>query len=235
MAADAPGSGDAGKCGATDLVLAIDKTFSMRRAIIEAKRESTRLIDLVSFVSQGDFRLGLISFRDHVDVDLALGAMADPASAAPAMKAAIRGLRAQGGQGGPEASDEALRTAIFGLPARAGKQTGDFPAAWQGRTRILVLITDALPGGFADRFTHGVTDKGARELAAAALARQIRISAVYIPSEGLANRPDPRIAEIMRNYARLTGGVFSITDRTGRGTAEAIAGIIDACGFRPIS
>lgn len=229
------GTGREGKCGATDLVIAIDTTHSMAAAIREMKREAIRLIDLVRFVSAGDFRLGLVSFRDTVKVEVDLGSVSDPQAAKDTITWAIRRLVAEGGNGGPEASDEALRTAVVGLGAANRAQEGDFSGEWQARSRILVLITDNLPGGFDDAFDEGVDDVNAREITTEALRRDIRISSVYIPTAGFQLSPDPRVIEIMRAYPQLTGGVFSVTEESGRGTAEAIADIVDRCGMRPLS
>lgn len=228
-------SGREGKCGAVDLVIAIDTTHSMAAAIRDMKREMIRLLDLVHFVSEGDFRLGLVSFKDDVTVETDLGAVEDPQRARESMTWAIRRLTAEGGAGGPEASDEALHTAIESLPAAGRIQTGDFNGKWQARSRILVLVTDNLPGGFDDVFTPGKHDTHAREIAARALSRDIRISSVYVPTTGFELAPDPRVEQTMRTYAQLTGGVFAITQTSGLGAAEAIADIIDRCGMRPLS
>lgn len=229
------GTGREGKCGATDLVIAIDTTHSMAAAIRDMKRETLRLIDLVQFVSGGDYRLGLVSFRDTVKVEVDLGRVADPTEARTEMNWAVRRLQAEGGNGGPEASDEALRTAVVGLSALDRAQDGDFNGEWEARSRILVVITDNLPGGFDDTFDEGIDDVNAREVTTEALRRDIRISSVYIPTLGFQLSPDPRVAEIMQAYPQLTGGVFAVTQESGRGAAEAIADIIDKCGMRPIS
>lgn len=232
---DTPGTGRAGKCGAVDLVIAIDTTHSMAAAIRDMKREMIRLIELVQFVSEGDFRLGMVSFRDDVTVEVDLGSGKDTEDAANAMIWAVRRLKAEGGNSGPEASDEALNTAVSSLPAVNRAQDKDFNGQWTGRSRILVLVTDNLPGGFDDAFDEGVDDLNARDVTTAALRRDIRISSVYVPTTGQELSPDPRIGDIMRAYPQLTGGVFAITQNSGRGAAEAIADIIDRCGQRPIS
>lgn len=232
---EAVGTGRKGKCGATDLVIAIDTTHSMAKAIREMKREAIRLLDLVGYVSAGDYRLGLVSFRDRVTVEVDLGAEPDPQAARDKLTWAIRKLHAEGGNGGPEASDEALRTAIVGLKAGDRPQEGDFTGTWEARSRILVLITDNLPGGFDDAFDEGVDDVNARELTTEALSRDVRISSVYVPTAGFQLSPDPRVADIMRAYPQLTGGIFAITQTSGAGAAEAIADIIDRCGMRPLS
>ena len=229
------GTGREGKCGSVDLVIALDTTNSMAAAIRDMKREAVRLIDLIKFVSAGDYRLGLISFKDRVTVELDLGAIADPEEARKEAVWAIRRMKAEGGDGGPEASDEALRTAILGLPAQGREQDGDFTAQWQAHSRLLVLITDNLPGGFDDAFKEGVDDMNARAVTTDALSRDIRISSVFIPASGFQMAPDPRVEGIMRSYPQLTGGVFAVTAESGRGAAEAIAKIVDQCGMRPLS
>ena len=228
-------TGREGKCGAVDLVIAIDTTHSMGRAIREMKRESVRLLDLVAFVSGGDYRLGLIAFRDEVVVEQDLGVTADAEESRRLISWAIRRLKAEGGQGGPEASDEALRTAVLSLGSEGRRQTGDFNGIWEARSRILVVITDNLPGGFDDKFEEGRDDRQALSVATDALQRNIRISSVYVPTSSFLFEPDPRVAEIMRAYPQLTGGVFAITGETGQGAAEAIAKIIDRCGASPLS
>lgn len=232
---EAAQSDRSGKCGATDLVIAIDTTHSMGRAIREMKRESVRLLDLVAAVSDGDFRLGLVSFKDKVTVELDLGFALTSDEARRQMSWAIRRLEAEGGRGGPEASDEALRTAVLSLRSDDRRQNGEFNGVWEARSRILVVITDNLPGGFDDKFVEGVDDIRALDVSTEALRRDIKISSIYIPSTGFVTTPDPRVADIMRAYPQLTGGVFAVTEESGRGAAEAIADIIDRCGGSPLS
>ncbi|MEQ8602127.1 MAG: vWA domain-containing protein [Marivibrio sp.] len=227
---------EAGRCGSVDLVFAIDKTYSIGRAIGEAKAEARRLLDLVEKVSDGDFRLGLVSFRDYIDVDLDLTPPGEGDAAATAFRRALFAIRAEGGKGGPEASDEALATAVDGIAAGGDRpQQGDFSGDWRARSRILVLITDHLPGGFDDAFRAGEDDANARAVASRALARGIRISAIYIPTTGDRPTPDPLKAEILRSYALLTGGLFLQIERSGQGAAEAVAEIIAACGAKTVS
>lgn len=229
-------AGEGARCGSVDLVLAIDKTYSIGRAIGEAKAEIRRLLDRVADVSAGQYRLGLISFRDDIDVDLDLVDGEGSEAADDLFRRALFRLRAEGGGGGPEASDEALRTAVEGLAGGGGRpQRGDFSGDWRAASRILVLISDDLPGGFDDLYEEAVDGANARAVAGAALARDIRISAIYIPTDGNQPAPDPRKAEVMRAYALLTGGLFIQIQRSGTGAAEAIAEIIEACGAKTVS
>ena len=98
-----------------------------------------------------------------------------------------------------------------------------------------MLITDHLPGGFDDSYRAGEDDVNARAVASRALARGIRISAIYLPTTGDRPAPDPLKAEILRTYALLTGGIFAQIERSGQGAAEAIAQIIAACGAKTVS
>ena len=221
-----------GKCKSTDLVFVIDDTFSLKGAIYDMKVESERLLDLLDQVSNGDFQVGLVTFKDFVEVDEDLNAAPSPAEKKERIRRIIRSLSASAGAAGPEASDEALRTVIFGMPAEGRQQTGDFRGKFTGRTKIIVLITDNLPGGFDDTFKNGVDDRSAADMADAAYRREILISSIYVPTSfyGLI----PQVEDIMRDYALITGGLFAKVQASGKGTADAIATIIDTCGRRPM-
>jgi len=222
-------------CGSVDLVILIDTTFSLATAIGEMKREAQTIIDLLETVSVGEYRLGLIAFDDSVRVLEDLNDDPDPASKAEQVRKAIRGLRARGGDGGPEASDEALNTAINGLGPEGRSQSGAFTGDWRGHSRIIVLITDNKPGGFDDHFVPGVDDRRALDYASQALNKDIRISAIIVPTSGLDDTPDEEAASIMRGYAATTGGLYVETRWAGFGTAEAILSILKACGSNLLS
>ena len=223
-------------CGSVDLVILIDTTFSLATAIGEMKREAETIVDLLETVSVGEYRLGLIAFDDKIRVLEDLNADPNPSAKAEAMRRSIRTLKARGGDGGPEASDEALNTAINGLgPGGDRPQTGTFSADWQAHSRIVVLITDSHPGGFDDEFELGVDDRRAFDYAAQALNRDVRISAIQVPTSGLEDAPNEEVASIMRGYAATTGGLYVATRWAGLGTAEAILTIIKACGSNLLS
>ncbi len=225
-------AGNASLCKSTDVVIAIDDTYSMHGAIWDLKQESLRLLDLVAERSGGDFKLGLVSFKDYVTIHEDLDANPDPVAKMDNMVKAIKGLHAWGGQSGPEASDEALNTILHALPAEGRKQNKDFNGNFTSRTRIIILITDNLPGGFDDIFQEGVDGLNATTRALDAKAQNVRISSIFIPTNQF--QTDPKMIAIMREYADVTGGLFALSTESGRGTADAIATIIDTCGTRPI-
>jgi hypothetical protein len=217
--------GEPGPCGPMDVAFVIDDTGSMGGAIDNVKAEAASLLAQIDAASGGDDQLALVTFKDTVSVlqDLAAGNEA-------AVSAGIAGLVALGGAFLPEASDEALNTVINGLDAadRApGQQTGDFNGTFRaGAVKIVILITDALPGGFDDLYTAGVDDVNAHARALEAAAAGILISAIYVPTDGV----DALEAAIMMDYATTTGGTFTQTNADGTGTAAAISAIIEGCG-----
>jgi hypothetical protein len=201
-----------------DVAFIVDTTSSMGGAIDSVKAGLTSILNDIESASGNDYRLALVTFKDTVAVGVTF---------APQNKdnvaAAINALTVSGGNNIPEASDEALNTVVNALPARPG-QVGDFtPAFRDGALKIIILITDAEPGGFDDTFTPGVDDVNAHARAVEAAGNGILISAVIIGSNGLAQT-------IMQDYADTTGGRLVDGGSTGAGTGAAIVDIIAACG-----
>lgn len=224
-------------CGAMDVVFVIDDTGSMGGAIRSVSTEVNDLVTQINTASGGDYQLGLVTFKDDVTVrnDLAVDNTA-------AVVSNITALSASGGSGLPEASDEALNTVINGIDSAdrpAGKQTGDFNGVFRGSAiKIVVLITDALPGGFDDSFTAGVDDTNAHARATEARDKGILISAIYVPTslntataQGAINSVDGSTIEaIMRDYANTSGGLYLMTSSSGIGTSNAISDVLKRCG-----
>lgn len=214
----------ASSCGPIDVVFVIDTTSSMDEAIDNVKAEVGSLIGLVDDFSGGDFQLGLVTFKDDITVwnDLAAGNQA-------AVEANILGLTASGGGNTPEASDEALNTIIHGLDEDdrpPGAQAGDFDGVWRPQAaKLIILITDAPPGGFDDTFTAGVDDENAHDRALEAAAAGIGISAIYVPTTN-----NFTAEMVMKDYAATSGGIYYKAQEDASGTANAIAGIVANCG-----
>ncbi|HEX6067894.1 MAG TPA: vWA domain-containing protein [Nitrososphaera sp.] len=215
-------------CGPMDVTIALDDTGSMGGAISNIVGSLPAIIDQAQAASgpdglpdtaDDDLRLGYITFKDEVVVHHEL------TNALGAVEASIAGTVASGGTGLPEASDEAKNTAINNLAARPG-QIGDFDDPWRaGAVNILILITDAPPGGFND-----VTDPDdvarMHDVAVTAAGLGIRISDVFVPTAGdYAGQ-----AAMLEDDALTSGGVFITTAADGTGTADAIMAIIETCG-----
>ena len=118
------------------------------------------------------------------------------------------------------------------LPADGHYRIGDFNGAFEGDVRIVILITDQLPGGVDDLYTPGVDDALADSLARQAAAMNIRISAVYVPTPVW---PEAEVERIMKNYADETQGIYIRTDRRGEGVGDGVADILASCGERLMS
>ena len=206
-----------------DVAFVVDATGSMGGAISNVKAAIPQLMDQVVAASAGDYRAELVVVHDSIDVTVAFAS-----GNRSALQSAVAGLSAFGGGNLPEMTDEALRTTIDALGPRPF-QTGTALPFRSSALKIIVLITDALPAGFDDQYTPGVDDVNANQRALDAAAAGIKISAVFVPTQGV----DPQIVAIMQNYATRTGGIYLLTQSDGNGTADAIREVISACGGGP--
>jgi hypothetical protein len=215
-------------CGPMDIAIALDNTGSMDGAIANVKADLPDIIDQAQSASgpdglpdtpDDDLRLGYVTFNDTVLVQHELTSVLAP------VEASIAATVAFGGAGAAEASDEAKNATVNNLSARPG-QIGDFDEPWRaGAVKILILITDAPPGGFDD-----VTDPAdvarMHDVAVQAAALGIRVSDVFVPTGGdYAGQ-----AAMLADDAATSGGVFITTAADGTGTADAIMAIIETCG-----
>ncbi len=217
-----------GVCGPMDLVIVLDNTGSMGGAISNIKDELPTIISNAQTASGGDLRVGYITFNDsvivHNDLTTDTGSVMD----------LINATSAAGGDGVAEASDEAKNTSVNKLPAgerpdaagNTGTQVGDFTTPYRSDAlKLIILITDAPPGGFNDlqdpqdnaaMHNHAVTAKN----------KGILISDVFVPTGGdYAGQ-----AAILEDDANTTGGLFITTYANGTGTSAAINEIISECG-----
>jgi|GEM_PF-7029054 len=217
-----------GICGPIDLVIILDNTGSMAGAIDSIKAEMPDIIATAYNASGGDLRLGYITFDDSVYVRSNL------TTNISAVMHAINTTYASGGAGAPEASDEAKNTSINNLPegmrpdatGYMGYQYGNFTTPYRpNATKIVVLITDAPPGGFNDtKDTEDVTAMHTHALTAR--SKGIQVCDVFVPTHGdYAGQ-----LAILRDDAETTGGAFTVVAPDGSGTGAAIKEIITRCG-----
>jgi len=207
-------------CGPIDVVFAIDDTGSMGTSLSNFQANFSQLLLQIQQSSAGDYRLGLVTFKDQVTVrdDLAAGNDA-------AVSADVASLVASGGGNEPEASDEALNTVLNNLPAHAG-QTGNFFGYWRtGARRFVVLLTDARPAGFDDNYTVGVDDVQAHARAVTAQTLGIKLHAVYVTH----GAPTPTIVSVMQDYATTSGGLYRQTQPNGTDAYLAVRDFLSGC------
>src|SRR5947207_9765611 len=95
-----------GTCGCMDVVLVVDDTGSMGGAIANVKAGLNNIITTAQTASGGDLRMGLVTFKNDVEVDQALTTtIAD-------VQTAVNALSASGGVREPEAPDEAVKLVV---------------------------------------------------------------------------------------------------------------------------
>jgi uncharacterized protein YegL len=208
------------KCGPLDVVFVIDTTGSMGGSLTAFKNNFNTILGQIQASSNWDYQLGLVTFRDSVTVmdDLAVGNTAS-------VQAHVAALMASGGGGVPEASDEALNTAINNLAVRPG-QAGNFFGTWRtGARKFVVLITDAPPAGFNDAFTVGVDDVNAHARATEAYAWAIGINAIYVPTGGV----NASTLAVMQDYSTTSRGIFRQTQPSGADVPSAVLDILGSC------
>ncbi|MFA4935567.1 MAG: SdrD B-like domain-containing protein [Candidatus Methanoperedens sp.] len=218
-----------GICGPIDLTIALDDTGSMGGAIANIKAELPTIISTATIASGGDLMVGYMTFKDLVHVRNNL------TTNISAVMDSINATFAGGGAGGPESSDEAKNTSVNNLPAgtrpdaagNLGTQIGNYTTPYRATaTKIVVLITDAPPGGFndiqdsADNIALNTTHP------LAALAKGIKVSDVFVPTGGDYGGQ----AALLEKDANTTGGAFITTAANGSGTGAAITSVIEACG-----
>ncbi|MSP12709.1 MAG: VWA domain-containing protein [Chloroflexi bacterium] len=213
-------AGEEGICGPIDLVLAVDVSGSMVLTIETVKKEIAAVLDDVNLLSGGDYQLGLVTFVDDLQVAVDLAP-----NNRNKVEQRVAGLRVGGGSNFPEASDAALDTIIHRrrvADRQPGQQTGDFNGTFRPRAaKMIILVTDALPGGFHDNFTPGVDDVHAHQMALDAKAADIRISAIQISDF-------ESVRVVMLDYATTSGGIFQQSVE-GREAGIAVRAAIHQC------
>ena len=211
------------QCGPMDVVFVVDDTGSMGGALNSIKSDLTSILNNIETASKNDYRLALVTFKNDVTIR---ENFSDNNRASIAAK--ILALTADGGGAIPEASDEALNTVVNALSANGRNQNIDFTPNFRPRTfKLIILITDAVPGGFDDKYTPGIDDKHAHDVAVQAAANGIKISAIYVPTFA---SDTALIKPIMQDYANTTAGFYIETAQDGSGTAAAIKSVIAGCG-----
>jgi hypothetical protein len=123
----------------------------------------------------------------------------------------------------PESTDECIKTAV---EARAASevippactrpaedpptlQINDFTQQFSKQRKLIVLITDAPPGGFCDPefFAQDPYGEHARDIARNARTNCIKINAIQVPNKWDALDVDA--ASIMQDYRTITCGWYS--------------------------
>ncbi|MFO0858006.1 MAG: LamG-like jellyroll fold domain-containing protein [Phycisphaerales bacterium] len=206
-------------CGPMDVIFVIDDTGSMGGALANIKGAVGQIVSTIDCASTGDFRLGLATFKDNVRVVTNLG------GSLAAFNAGIAALAAAGGGNVPEASDRGVNAAVNLLPASSNVcQIGNFSGAWRtSAQKIVILVTDALPGSCNDSLTTSLFPT----VITSASAQGIRIASVFV---GGTTSTNSQLRGIMQAYASGTGGCYVEVPSNGAGTGTAISDCLRDCG-----
>jgi von Willebrand factor type A domain len=211
------------QCGPIDVAFVIDDTASLGGSLSNIKADLNNILNDVAKASGNDYRLALVTFKDNVTVR-EIFAPNNRDSITPKILA----LTAEGGTNIPEAGDEALNTVVNTLAASGRAQVGDFSVAFRDRAyKMVIYITDAVPGGFDDTYTVGIDDVRLHAIALQAKDKNIKISGIYIPTYA---DDTPKVRPLMQDLATTTAGFYLETQQNGTGTAAAIRTIISGCG-----
>ncbi|MDF2181751.1 vWA domain-containing protein [Neptuniibacter sp. CAU 1671] len=225
-----------GACGPMDVVFLIDDSGSMGSVIDSIKASFSSFITEIDNASGGDYQLALVTQdtaawapeRPEVDVDLA------PANGAD-VTTALSAVFASGGTGWPEPTDAMLDLVINGNtnltgsndpsyascdPTGAGFTSANFRP---GADKILILATDAPPGGCDDNY-GAADDANVAAITAVASANDFRVSAIATGSGVYYN--ETKIPLMM--YTAGTGGVYAESESGDVSTI--ISDIISTCG-----
>jgi hypothetical protein len=222
------------QCGPMDVTFVIDNTGSMTDVIAQIQKQVNKIADAVTAASGGDYQFGLITSPAN-DVDVLLDMTPNNRTQ---LGDAVAKMVTSSSCALPAATDIALDTAVNNLKAAghtwsAGKQNGDFSGTWRpGATKIIIIITDALPSGPDCDFNAGVDDTHAHTLAVRAAAIGIHISAVFVPTTSAQGSPSdiPTITAIMQDYATTSSGLYLQTKSDASDLGSIIDQIVSSCG-----
>lgn len=206
-------------CGCLDLLLIVDDTSDQSAALIALRTDFMSLIVPAAASACGDVRYGVITFKDDVQADLAFTA------SATTCLSVLSGLTASGGNGVPEASNEAMRAA-FDVGGSACAQPPGFAAdSWRnGCCRVAILLTSAPPGGCNDLYDTPADSLDGLALARVAATRDIVLGAVCT----YTTAPNTTAAALLARYAAVTQGAYGASYR-GAGLSTIVANAISRC------
>jgi hypothetical protein len=226
--------------GPTDVAFIVDNTPSMGdSALTELKQNIETVLDDIEAYSGGNYQLALLTPEmDRVNVRLAFSL-----NNRGLFAAALGSTEVAESNLAPESTDECLNTAVHALAA-AGRQDpeqcldppnplqyGNFASFRPSARKLVVLITDAPPGGFCDDFDPVVDSPRAHAYAQDAYGNQngcIRLNAIQVALGGeiLDSYAEP----VMLDYAQTTCGWYSVVAHNGTGLIEAILKMLYQAG-----
>ncbi|MEO8380991.1 MAG: hypothetical protein ABI779_15115 [Acidobacteriota bacterium] len=216
-------------CGPMDVTFVIDNTGSMALVNAEIQAQVAKIADAVVVASGNNYQFGLIALpRNDVEVLLDMSL-----SNRTALATATADLVNEGSCGLAASWDEGMNTAINGLGPRTGtngQQIGTFSATWRpDAAKIIIVISDTDPSGFDCELITGIHDVRSLDLADSALAADIAITTIYVPTGG-GSVPEDDVKALMQAVSDTSGGLFRISAADASNLSDVIVEVIDACG-----
>jgi hypothetical protein len=208
-----------------DVTFIIDETGSMTNVIQQVQTQVQKIADSVETASGGDFQFALVGMPDN-NIDVLENFSPDRA----AFNTAVQKLTVAGGCGGVP-YDEAINTVVNSLPARTGSsgaQLNAFTGGWRTQAaKIVIIVTDTLPQAFTCQYEQGVHDVAAHNFALQALAADIHVTMIYVPT---GNTPESEIIRIMQDVTTTSGGLFKQSLADASDLSDVIVDIVNQCG-----
>lgn len=237
--ASAPGSSPAGPpaelpCAPLDVVVLLDTSTSMNSAIENVKDNIVQFTTRVEEASGGDYQMALVDFATDVEVQVPFS---DRNGQVVRDVVADLASKSRANSADSEAWDEALVAVVDRRPADGigidpqtdepwkGEQIGDFDSPFRPEAKkIIVIITDARPGGFDDHFDQSDID---RVVAASTRARErgIRVATVFVPN-GSHERDAPGP---LNQASNITGSTYYASLADGSNVTDSLDLAVETC------
>gem|GEM_PF-4088900 len=212
--------------GPMDVAFIIDNTGSMQASLAAIKQSVSSVLNEIATASSNDFRLAIVTpdtdndanptnftVMDGTGHDMVYVRLAFTNNA-EVFSNVLNSIAIGNGVEWPESTDECLNTVVNALMATGRQDTnqcaatdkllqlGDFAPNFRANAvKRVVLITDAIPGGFCD---SGNTQAQAEQYATEARAKGITINTVEIFNAN--NHQDTM--PVMQDYSMLTCGWY---------------------------
>jgi hypothetical protein len=211
---------------AVDIAFVLDDTGSMADVIKDVKEGLSQVAGLIQTISNQDYRMGLITFKDCFDngsVQIIPRLKFGNCGNINELITALDTVEASGGMFLAEASNIAVQQTI----------TGELLGNWRSNTKVkklIILITDAPPGGCEDRWSE-LVGTHFRNIAQTAANCGIKIVSLLVDRDMDTTAPE---YAIFKEVAEISGGIYKLT--TGSDIAELLVSyIFSLCGQEPIA
>ncbi len=205
-----------GQCGPVDIAFVLDTTESMQVAIDNLKNNMIALDELLYERTAGDYRLALITFKNgaQVEMNFAEANILD-------LQAALENIIAEEGGESPDGSNVAVNIIVNNLE--------DIVPFRDDANRLVILITDAPPGGTTDAYTQAQVDN-VTGIALQALLKDIKVATILTAPADITYPGLPSLVAITNLWSSGTKSISYHDTSGGEGVIAGINAILAKCG-----